>query len=238
MEYEGELYLNPIFDYSHFYEEFISENGEKSQGLFTDFVLTLPDKTIINAHRIILANSSHIFKNGIISFNSTTYTVTENPKNLMRKVIEFMYTGRIEFEFEDVMSLLHLANSYEIESLKTRLNIYIQNNITAEKLLYLADQCYNYLLAGELKELVPYFVRFFNLLSIQNLTEVLDIVTFASVLSQLGSSITTQERIDMLDEFIGNWPDVDDEDRQACTALFGPQDRILLAQRPHCWLIS
>lgn len=236
MEYEGELYLNPLFDYSHFYQEFIAENGEKSQGLFTDFVLTLPDNSIINAHRIILANSSHIFKNVIISFNSTTFTIKDNPMNLMRRVIEFMYTGRIEFQFNEVMSLLHLANSYEIESLKTRLKIYIQNNIKVENLFDLADQCYSYLLAGELKELIPYFVRFFNMLSIQNLTEALDIVTFASVLSQLGPSISARDKIEKLDEFIGDWPHVDDEDRRACTGLFGPSDKNLLAEKPHCWL--
>lgn len=239
MDYQTELYLNPLFNYLDFYKN----------GKFTDCELIFddPSQPAIRAHAAILANSSAFFRNALTGTmaeaKSGKLELFENPMNLMPKVIEYMYSGRLEYTDDQVMSLLHIANTYFIPSLQERMTAYLKANVSHDNIYSFANQCYQYELESELTDpnegLVPLFVAYFDKLSIKNLTKNLDVITFCKILEGLPpTDYDAEKKISILNEFIGDWK-CDDEEKKACLSLFNVGNsriRALLAQGHYKWL--
>lgn len=240
MDYRTELYLNPLFNYLDYYKN----------GKFTDCELIFddPNQPPIRAHAAILANSSAFFKNALTGSmaeaKSGQLELFENPMNLMPKVIEFMYCGRIEYTDEEVMSLLHIANTYFIPALQERMTTYLKSNVSHDNIYSFANQCYQYELESELMDpnegLVPLFIQNFDKLSIKNLTKNLDVITFCKILEGLSpAEYDVEKKISILNEFIGNEWKCDEEEKKACLSLFNignSKTRNLLSKGLYSWL--
>ena len=199
MDYKAELYYNPLFNYLDFFR-----NEE-----LTDCEIVFPGTNLppIKAHAIVLANSSVWFRNLLRPGKTETFDVYENPMNLMPKVIEFMYSGKLEYSNDQVMALLHISNTYIIPALQERMIAHLNSTVNHDNIYMFADKCYQFGLEKELTEvLVPLFISNFQLLSIQNLTKNLDVCTFCLVLKGLSDTMYNPEKkIDLLDRFIGDW---------------------------------
>lgn len=239
MDYQSELYLNPLFNYLEYYKS----------GKFTDCELIFEDSSQppIRAHAAILANSSTFFKNALTGnmaeAKSGKLPLFANPMNLLPKVIEFMYCGKIEYTEDQVMSLLHIANTYIIPSLQERMVSYLRDTVNHDNIYLFANQCYQYELERELSHptdgLVPLFIKLFDKLPIKNLTKNLDVVTFTKILDGLSpADYDVEAKIRYLDEFVGDWK-CDDVDKEACVKLFdigNSRTRNLLTAAKHTWL--
>ncbi|KAK8866248.1 hypothetical protein M9Y10_009207 [Tritrichomonas musculus] len=238
MDYQAELYLNPYFNYLRFYKE----------GKLTDCELVFPEENEIapiKAHAIILANSSDFFLNAFTGnlgeAKSGKVQMTDNPMNLLPKVIEFLYSGKLEYTEGEVMSLLHIANAYFIQSLQHRMHCHLNSTLNHQNIYEFANQCYQYELEAELVDkkegLVPYFVKFFDKLNIENLTQTLDVITFCYILEGLNKPY--EETFRILDQFIGPEWKCDKEEKEACGKLFNtgdPKVRNFLAKKKPTWL--
>lgn len=235
-DYSAELYYNPIFNFIDFLKK------EK----FTDCKVEFPDtmKKPIKAHAAILANSSIPFRNAMEAGGTVTFEIYDDPMDLFPKVLDYLYSGEIQFIDEELMPLLHIAKVYNIPSLKDRLLLHLENVVNRDNIFDFYNVCYNYGLISEAMDetesLIPYFVSNFNQLSIDNFSQCVDVFTFCKVLSLI-PTLTNQEKIDYLDQFIGDYvfDDEDGEDEMnACMSLFnlGSREVRTLLSGNHRWI--
>ena len=218
MEFRQELYLGPRFDYLEFFNnQFLTDCELRVRSLESDGFDT------IRAHRVILANSSDFFYNSFTSGMTEAETgiveMTKNPMGLLPRVIQYLYSGNIEFDESEAMSLLFIAHDYGINSLTARLQAYIDSVESPDVILRFADQCFESEFVSELKDLVPAIARMYDKFAMSRLTTALDVPTFALVLASL-KNLDDSKKVNELLEFIGKGYTCVDEDREAIGHLF------------------
>ena len=218
MQFRQELYLGPRFDFSEFFKSgYLTDCEIRVRSLESDGF----DK--IRAHRAILANSSDFFYNSFTSGMTEAETgiveTTKNPMGLLSRVIEFIYSGNIEFDESEAMSLLFIAHDYGINALTARLQAYIDSVESPDVVLQFVDQCFEGEFVNELKDLVPVISRLYDKFGMSRLTTALDIPTFTLVLANL-KDFDDSKKADELIEFVGKGYQCVDEDREAIGHLF------------------
>lgn len=236
MDYQAELYYNPLFNFLDYFD------NQK----FTDFEVVFPstNQPPIKAHAIILANSSGWVRNILDTGMSRKFEVYDNPMNLMPRVIRFMYNGQIEYTNEEVIPLLHISNTYDIPSLQTRMVAHLKANVNHDNIFTFSNKCYEYRLKDELINpdygLVPLYIANFSRISIKNLTTALDVCTFCLILKGLNpNEYNTEAKFDLLDKFIGDSWECDAVEKKACHDLFDWGDsrvRALFSSGKYRWL--
>ncbi|OHT16239.1 BTB/POZ domain containing protein [Tritrichomonas foetus] len=227
MDYSAELFLCPNFNYKEFKDDnFLADCEVRIHHSIDD-----PEYVSYPAHVIVLANSSEFFYNVFTGDTQESATgivdVYTNPMGLLPSVIDFMYTGQLDFTEDQVMALYHIAHDCGIRSLEENLNNYLESQVIPANILAFVNQCYDYELVEELKVLEDYVSKFFRQLSTNNLTQALDVITYTHILEK--QHLSNNDKIKYLNDFIGKW-ECDDEELAACAALFDPRDKGLKSQ--------
>ena len=207
-------------------------------GDFSDFFgsnLCLTDCQIIlnneriSAHTIILANGSEFFYNAFTSGMEEEVkrevSIDFNPQNLFPVVLNWIYTSQISFEFNQLMPLLSIAKFYGVNNLLEKLENYLQNVINPDNLFDLVSQCYDNELTNELHLLIPFIAEFFDQISIQKMSDNLDVQVFCQVLHCYfkNNGFDPEYAINALTQFIGDY-ECTDEDYEAINAILDPNN--------------
>lgn len=204
--------LDSSFDFSEMFAD----------GFLTDCELHLPpcDKetggNVIKAHRIVLANASEVFYNTFTSGMQESITgvvnIDRNPFNLFPRVVNWMYSGQIEFALTELMPLLSIARNYGICELEKKLFEALCKSTNNKTIMFFIQQCFDHNLPDELLVLEPLIVNYLDDIPIKTLSDALDVVTFAHVLT--GSTLSNDRKISMINDFLGDW-DPSEEEKEA-----------------------
>ena len=202
MEFHRTVIIAPRLDFLRFFKE----------GLLTDCEIQIRSMESdavesIKAHRAVLANSSQFFYNtftsGMIEAKTGIVEITNNPNGLLPRVIEFLYSGDIQIQEGQEMSLLSIGHNLGINSLVSAVMSYVNNLSSTDKILNLIDQCFNMELINELPLLVPTIARHYSDFGITRLTQALDVQTFLQVLEKV--PLTGETKANHLIEFVGDY---------------------------------
>jgi hypothetical protein len=189
------FYSAPIFDFSE----------SLSNSELCDCTLILNNEEI-RAHRLILANASRFFENvftaEMVESHTSRVEISPDPGGLFRKVLDYLYSGRIEIADHEIVPLIYHATHYSISELKKCLIEKLESELTLDRLLELIRQAYNEELQQALDVLVEYAPRFYWSVPISVWSNALDINSFCSVLSNVEMSVG--DRVATLNEFLGN----------------------------------
>lgn len=190
-----EFYSDPIYDYQKYLQNSqICDCMIKMEG---------SDETI-SAHRVVLANASVFFFNaftsGMQEDTDRIVTIPSQYAMLFPKVLEFLYTGIINVEMNELIPLIDHAHYFGIQSLMSALEEMMNTSMTKDKLVKFIEDCYAYSLQEPLNKLIPYMQRFFNELTIAEFSEMLDTITFCKVIGDL--QMTVDQKVECLNAFL------------------------------------
>ena len=227
MDYVQDIYYSDIFDFGDFIETgslFDCEIRAREKEGSDEFVL-------IKAHKIILSNSSVFFNNIFTSGMEESHTgivdVSLKSSKLLPSVIRWMYTGKIDFTYDDLMPLLNVSHNYGVTELEKQL-IEILNTVNDEKVLIgLTKKCYDEQLDKELQLLIPILAKNFNKIPLNILSEELDVVTFSNIIKL--TELSTEEKVKSITEFLKDWDPSDEEKRSLGDAFQFDEARALHA---------
>ena len=224
------LSLNPLFNYKEFYDKQILCDCVLIVESEDDEPVVLGE---IKAHSVVLANGStfffNIFTGGLEESRSGEIHYKSKNLKLIKKVIDFLYTGNLPFEQKDLMMLYHIASDFEVQSLTQMLTDYMKSVFSSSNVLFFVNQCYENELIQELKDIMEdYIATFYRSLSIANMTQALDVITFTHVLLKIAPK--EEDSFKALSEFIGNDYICDDEEKRACASLFSKKDKNVVAK--------
>ncbi|KAK0072548.1 hypothetical protein PV326_014358, partial [Microctonus aethiopoides] len=111
----------------------------------SDMTIVIDEKEI-PVHKIILAACSPVlfamFKADVTEPVNTRFVVTDIEVDIMEKVIEFMYTGTIYPipEFDDLLSILEVADKYQIINLKELCEEKLSQSMTIDNVLKILER--------------------------------------------------------------------------------------------------
>ena len=114
----------------------MGEYAEKNwkEGCFNDVIIKIEDKTI-EANRMVLASRSlyfeKMFKTEMKEKNHSTVELHIN-ETAVKHLIEFIYTGTIAINNENVMDLLSTADYLQIDEAKQFCFEFLQSVITSD----------------------------------------------------------------------------------------------------------
>ncbi|OHS98367.1 BTB/POZ domain containing protein [Tritrichomonas foetus] len=221
MDYTQDLYFSDIFNFSDFVES----------GYLSDCEIRIHPKdgdsnyTVVKGHKLVLANSSLFFNNtftaGMEESQTGIVDTYVNPYNLLPRVINWMYTGRIEFSVDELMPLLNISHNYGILVLEKELLAQLDEVADENTVLGLVKKCYEDEMSKELQILIPYIAKFFDKLSLSKLSEELDVATFAKAIGL--TQLSTKEKVLKITEFLQDWqPSM--EEKMALFNAFSPDE--------------
>ena len=219
MDYNQELYISSLFDFSDFLEnEFLSDCIIKIQnpdGSQTDF----------KAHSVILANSSlffyNVFTSGMQESSEGVVIVNVNPDNVLPKALTWLYNGKIQFSKEELMPLFEVAHFYAIDQLTKELkNVFqeiIENN--PKEILNFAEQCLNNEYSMGIRLFYPDFARLIRnkTIPISDISSILTCEDFAEIVKVLHYSNTNA--IQLITDFYGSYEGSEEEKQYLFNAL-------------------
>lgn len=120
------------------------------------------DDRDIKAHSLIISSGSPVFaamfQNDFKEQQEKVAVIREIKGDVFEKLLYFIYTGEIDFEFHDIAGLLVAADMYNVEFLKEECDLYLSENVTL-------SEATNYLIlshlhdAEELYESTLHFMR-------------------------------------------------------------------------------
>lgn len=222
MDYSCDINYKDTFNYEKFF----------TSGNLSDCELHIHQSkeeqsyTVIKAHKVILANSSLFFLNVFTAGMEETQTgiaeIYQNPYNLIPRVIDWMYTGKIDFTIKELMPLFNIAHVFEISQLESQMNQILEQKINKSTILNLVKECYDNELPQELQTLIPHLASLFNDLQISDLSELLDVCTFAKVIKL--TKLSTEDKVLKINEFLQDWKP-SEEEKDALLDAFGPDER-------------
>ncbi|KAK0161724.1 hypothetical protein PV327_008142 [Microctonus hyperodae] len=123
------------------------------------------DENEIPVHKVILAAHSRVFlamfKSGMTESSTKRIVVTDIEIEIMKKVVEFMYTGTINPvpQYDVMFSIMKVADKYEILDLKEFCEYKLSEKITIENALEIHEK--NSLYGGPLlkKNILSFMVK-------------------------------------------------------------------------------
>ncbi|EAY06448.1 BTB/POZ domain containing protein [Trichomonas vaginalis G3] len=191
----------PIFNFSEFLDN----------SIISDCEIILDDgEPPIKAHKLILANSSSFFLNIFTAQMEESATgkvpITKNPGKLLRRVINWMYDGKIQYndDNKDLLRLYEISLYYGVLVLNESLQKLIREKIKTEDILDYCDFCFNEELSRTLEflaELIGENIGEFT--DLEKLSQILDVKTFSLALKS--SKLNTREKLQKISKFIGDY---------------------------------
>ena len=113
---DGPLNFNRISDF-------------RKESKYVDASLKFDDGQLISCHRCILASASgyfdSLFSNGMKESGQDVIHVGNNSSSIFATALDYVYTGRCSFEYDNFFELLLLANMMEFKDLEKALLFYL-----------------------------------------------------------------------------------------------------------------
>lgn len=212
---EYSIHYDVLFDYGSFYKS----------GHFSDVRLEVhaplsQEALVIKGHRFVLGNSSKLFHSTLTAemseASSGIITVEFVDPALFERVIQFLYTGKLQFNTEEIALILNIARQYEIGILQTEI-LRVCRELLEEKdvggFCKILDRIYTHKLLPELKLLEPMIAEHFKEMTIGVLTKNLDVPSFCRVMELLLNErkVGVEESLKLMDEFLGGYKLVPDD---------------------------
>ena len=113
---------------------------------FCDFTLTT-NNTSIECHKLVLSSASSYFSHllGDREHNTNIIDVTPLPEHILRTVVAFMYNSEYVIDDENVIELVKLSRTWNLDILSKLCVTYISDNITINN----ACRFYNFALEDD-----------------------------------------------------------------------------------------
>ncbi|KAK0071966.1 hypothetical protein PV326_000621, partial [Microctonus aethiopoides] len=130
----------------------------------SDMTIVIDEKEI-PVHRIILAVSSPVFlamfKTDMAESVNKRIVITAIEVDIMKKVIEFMYTNVLDPipEFNDLLSILEVADRYQIMTLKELCEEKLSENMTIDNVLKILERASLYGVPQLMETLITFMVE-------------------------------------------------------------------------------
>ncbi len=116
------------------YKKLLS-NIEQLRETDGDIILEFPDNKILKAHKTILKAHSSKFAE-ILSKNSPeTIKISDFKFEIMKQVLDFIYSGELDFSAEDAADLLDVSQKFKIPILKEFLLEHVDGNLNVDNFL-------------------------------------------------------------------------------------------------------
>jgi hypothetical protein len=110
-------------------------NYEKLRETDSDIILEFPDNQTLKAHKTILKAQSSKFAE-ILSKNSPeTIKISDFKFEIMKQVVDFIYSGELDFSAEDAADLLDVSQKFKIPVLKEFLLEHVDGNLNVDNFL-------------------------------------------------------------------------------------------------------
>jgi hypothetical protein len=110
-------------------------NYEKMRETDSDLTLEFPDNNSLQAHKTILKAHSTKFAE-ILSKNSPeTIKISDFKFEIMKQVLDFIYSGELDFSAEDAADLLDVSQKFKIPVLKEFLVEHVDGNLNVDNFL-------------------------------------------------------------------------------------------------------
>ena len=181
---------------------------------FSDCKVIVPNKdgstTTIDAHILILSNSSEFFYNvftsGMQESQNGIVNITVNPQDLFPKVIEYFYTGELLIEKpENILDFLEISIFYSIEQLKQKLITFIRENLDVSNLLLFTDYCQTNEYVNAMIFFYSIYVEMYkeNKITIDDMSQTLTCSDFAQIIK--GLKLSNSEAIPLITQFYGTY---------------------------------
>lgn len=191
-------------------------NFSRKAGKYCDVLLKLDDDTEMKAHKVVLASSCDALAHflGLIpdeaeqepDLGLKEIQVSDIPADIMKALIDYVYTGEVELSRHNVKQMLEKATMFQMGHLKMSCFSYIAESLRPDTVLPILD--YTYVMGEDMLQLYlaikKYCLRFFAIIclheSFHYITEevLLDLVKdddLVVVKNQLVPSLDEQERI-------------------------------------------
>ncbi|GFU99278.1 speckle-type POZ protein B [Trichonephila clavipes] len=117
-----------------------------NSSLLTDINL-LVGSDVVRAHKLILSARSPVFakmiKSGMLEQQKSVIHIADFDMPVLKSLINFMYTGVFDKDFDDVCSLYYAAHKHQVSSLEKTCRQHLLSNMeisNACELLMLADR--------------------------------------------------------------------------------------------------
>jgi hypothetical protein len=192
------------------YEDFYQAETSTSPDFLADcriHVLSVadsPPSDVIIAHQVLLSNSSDFFYNTFTAGMRETETgvveVICKPPTLFRSIVRWMYSGKFEFNPDDIVNLIQVTHEYGIQALEGFLSNELQTVVTAQNLLHFLDKCFEYQLPDAIQHLEPFLIKFLREIDPKELGRVCDVATFVKVL--MACELGNKEKINIITKFV------------------------------------
>lgn len=222
MDYTCDLYFRDIFNY----EEFLKSGDLSDCELHIHKSKEDQSYSVIRAHKFILSNSSLFFHNIFTAGMKETQTgiaeIYQNPYDLIPRVINWMYTGRIDIKLKELMSLINITHMFGISKLESQMQEKLEESINESTILEFVKECYDNELPKELQILIPHLASLFDKISISDLSETLDVFTFAKVIKLI--ELPVEDKVLKITDFLQDWKP-SDEEKNALANVFTPSEK-------------
>jgi hypothetical protein len=194
--------LTSIFDFWPFFESHFLTDCE-----IHIYNLSRTEHRVIPAHRAVLANVSEFFLNAFTSGMKEEETgiiscYVESP-DLFEDMLKWSYAGTIDFNESDIMLLIHWSLHYGIPKLERLLTEELKRIAGVENVILLAQECFTHQIPDPLRLLEPIIGACFRSLPLSDLSQTLDVSTFARIIRQ--TDLDNRERVAAIREFLGDW---------------------------------
>jgi hypothetical protein len=154
----------------------------------------------------------------------------------MMKAVKWMYDGLLEYDVVEIVGLIELSEYFGIRQLQELLESELSTISDKEILSLLVTRCFEDRLPYPLTLLEPGLSECFNDFDISELTNILDVGTFARVIAKTG--LGNAERIQKIVEFLGEYKTSLEEKRDLWNSLIktDPGLKRLLSGQNYDWL--
>ncbi|XP_074603795.1 BTB/POZ domain-containing protein 2-like [Brevipalpus obovatus] len=135
---------------------------KKRVGIDVCFVFKECPEVRISAQKLVLMSVSEVFVTMFLgSLPEGDEIVIKDPEidsEAFQRLIKYIYTGRAQFDWENIEKFLYLAHKYDISSLKADCSKYLSNNLTRSRSCYILGLADLY----DTKDLVEKCTRFIS----------------------------------------------------------------------------
>jgi len=102
--------------------------------LFYDFKIQSRDGIVLPAHKLILASQTRYFE-GLFRQENTDQVSLDFDSKVIKKCLDYLYTGHLNIEGGDVQDLLMFANYVVIQEIVTKCELFIARNLDTSNCL-------------------------------------------------------------------------------------------------------
>ena len=195
-------------------------NNKRLAGQFND-VIVLADSESIPANRLVLACFSKFFESMFLSPMKEQYRnqveIRQFDGKIVRSIIDFMYSGKIDIHNENALDLLAAADFLQMEDVKKFCFEFLESNVTIDNCLEILKLCTLYHCTSNLNTTNKFISENFQQIA---RTEVFKSINKDAVNSLIAKLDFTKVQQSSAFNAILNWTQHDESRKAEFTQLF------------------